>query len=178
MIWFGWALWYINHCRLFNAKSSFYVYIKYTWFGLVEFYGISTIVGYLIPHPLYMYILKCIIWFGLLWFYNISTTVDYLMPNPVNKYILNYVICKHFVDDFLNEPELYFWIQLNGFKYCYLTLIILFNITHSFACICITSKNYWFSRHCKLEKYNPNLKELILKPVLMYLNVFSYWLYL
>ena len=23
MIWFGWVLWHINHCRLFNAKSSF-----------------------------------------------------------------------------------------------------------------------------------------------------------
>ena len=21
MIWFGWVLWHINHCRLFNAKS-------------------------------------------------------------------------------------------------------------------------------------------------------------
>ena len=29
MIWFGWVLWYINHCRLFNAKSSLYIYIKY-----------------------------------------------------------------------------------------------------------------------------------------------------
>ena len=22
MIWFGWVLWHINHCRLFNARSS------------------------------------------------------------------------------------------------------------------------------------------------------------
>ena len=29
-----------------------------------------------------------------------------------------------------------------------------------------------------LGTYNPNLIELILKPVLMYLNVFSYWRYL
>ena len=28
------------------------------WFGLVGFYGISTIVGYLIPNPLYTYILN------------------------------------------------------------------------------------------------------------------------
>ena len=27
MIWFGWVLWHINHCRLF--KSSLYIYIKY-----------------------------------------------------------------------------------------------------------------------------------------------------
>ena len=43
----GWVLWHINHCRLFNAKSSSYIYIKYIWFGWVGFYGISTIVGYL-----------------------------------------------------------------------------------------------------------------------------------
>ena len=23
MIWFGWVLWHINHCRLFDAKSIF-----------------------------------------------------------------------------------------------------------------------------------------------------------
>ena len=44
---YGLVLWHINHCRLFNAKSSLYIYIKYIWFGLVGFYGISTIVGYL-----------------------------------------------------------------------------------------------------------------------------------
>ena len=38
----------------------------------------------------------------------------------------------------------------------------------------ITSKNYKFLRHYILGTYNPNLTELILKPVLMYLNVFSY----
>ena len=32
-----------NHCRLFNAKSSLYIYIKYIGLGLVGFYGISTI---------------------------------------------------------------------------------------------------------------------------------------
>ena len=52
----GLGLWHINHCRLFNAKSSLYIYIKYIWFGWVGFYGISTIVGYLMPNPLYTYI--------------------------------------------------------------------------------------------------------------------------
>ena len=46
MIWFGWVLRHINHCRLFIL------------FGLVWFYGISTIVGYLMPNPLYTYILN------------------------------------------------------------------------------------------------------------------------
>ena len=56
--WFGWVLWHINHCRLFNARSSLYIYIKYIGFCLVGFYGISTIVGYLMPDPLYTYILN------------------------------------------------------------------------------------------------------------------------
>ena len=61
----GWVLWHINHCRLFNAKSSLYIYIKYSWFGWVGFYGISTIVGYLMPNPLYTYILNIYDLFGL-----------------------------------------------------------------------------------------------------------------
>ena len=58
MIWFGCVLWHINHCRLFNAKSSLYIYIKYIGFGLVVFYGISIIVGYVMPNRLYTYILN------------------------------------------------------------------------------------------------------------------------
>ena len=36
------------------------------WFGLVGFYGISTIVGYLMPNPLYTYILNIcdLVWLG------------------------------------------------------------------------------------------------------------------
>ena len=45
MIGFGWVLWHINHWWLFNVKSFLYIYIKYILFGLVGFYGISTIVG-------------------------------------------------------------------------------------------------------------------------------------
>ena len=26
---FGWVLWHINQCRLFNTKTSLYIYIKY-----------------------------------------------------------------------------------------------------------------------------------------------------
>ena len=56
--WFGWVLRHSNHCWLFYAKSSLYIYIKYTWFGLVGFYGISTIVGYLMPNPDFIYVLN------------------------------------------------------------------------------------------------------------------------
>ena len=86
MIWFGWVLWHINHCRLFNATSSLYIHIEYILFGLVGFYGISTIVGYLMPNPLYTYILNK---YDLVWFYGISTIVGYLMPNPLYTYVLN-----------------------------------------------------------------------------------------
>ena len=27
----SWVLWHINHCRLFNAKSGLYIYIKYIY---------------------------------------------------------------------------------------------------------------------------------------------------
>ena len=57
------------------------------WFGWVGFYGISTIVGYLMPNPLYTYI-KYIL-FGLVGFHGISTIVGYLMPIPLYAYILN-----------------------------------------------------------------------------------------
>ena len=88
MIWFGWVLWHINHSRLFNAKSSLYIYIKYIRFGLVGFYDIPTILGYLIPNPLYTYILDIydLVWLGIMAYqplvglYGISTIVGYLMP--------------------------------------------------------------------------------------------------
>ena len=61
MICFGLVLWHINNWRLFNAKSSLYIHIKYIRFGLVWFslfYGISTIVGYSMPNTLYTYTLN------------------------------------------------------------------------------------------------------------------------
>ena len=41
------------------------------WFGLVEFYGISTIVGYLMPNTLNTFMLNIHDWFGwVLWHIN------------------------------------------------------------------------------------------------------------
>ena len=37
--------------------NPLYIYIKYIGFGWVGFYGISTIVGYLIPNPVGNFIL-------------------------------------------------------------------------------------------------------------------------
>ena len=85
---FGWVLWHINHCWLFNVKSFLNIYIKYIGFCLAGFYGISTIVGHIMPNPLYTNTSKYI-WFGLVGFYGISTIVGYLMKNLLYKYMWN-----------------------------------------------------------------------------------------
>ena len=58
LVWFGLVLWHIKYCRLFNAKSSLYIYIKDIGFSSVVFYGISTLVGHLTLNPLNTYILN------------------------------------------------------------------------------------------------------------------------
>ena len=84
--WFGWILWDINRCRLSNAKSFLYLFIKYIWFGLVLFYWIFNHCRVFNTKPfLYLYIKY--IGFGLVWFYGISTIVGYLRPNPLYTYI-------------------------------------------------------------------------------------------
>ena len=65
MILFGWVLWHIKQYSLFNAKSSLCIYIRYTGFCLVGFYGISNILGYLLPSSLYTNILNICDLFGL-----------------------------------------------------------------------------------------------------------------
>ena len=50
--------WHINSWKLFKSKPSLYIYIKYIWFGLVGFYGISTIVCNVMRNPFYTYILN------------------------------------------------------------------------------------------------------------------------
>ena len=60
MIGFGLVLWHISHCRLFNAKSFLYIYIKYICLDLVCFYGTLIIVSHLvlnsyIIHIFYIY---------------------------------------------------------------------------------------------------------------------------
>ena len=96
LVWFGLVLLHINPCRLFDAKSSFYIYSKYIWFGLV-WYGLVLL--HINPCRLFnakssfyiysKYIWFGLVWFGLVWFYCISTLVDYLMPNLLFTYIVN-----------------------------------------------------------------------------------------
>ena len=60
-----------------NANSLYtYILNRYDWVG---FYGISTIVNYLMQYPLYTYIKY--IWYVLVEFYNISNFVGHLMLN-------------------------------------------------------------------------------------------------
>ena len=50
--------------------------------------------------------------------------------------------------------------------------------TQQYLNIKMINKNFRFSKHYILETCNQHLIESIFKPVLMYLNVFSYWHYL
>ena len=57
LVWFGLDLWHINHCRLFNAKSSLYICIRYIWFGLVGlgWVGFGWVgLGFMANQPLYV----------------------------------------------------------------------------------------------------------------------------
>ena len=76
MVLFGWFLSNINHCVLFNAISSLYIYTKHILF-----------VGYLMSDPLYTSILN--IWFALVGFYGILTIAGYLMSDPLYTCTLN-----------------------------------------------------------------------------------------
>ena len=57
---------------------------------MVGFYGISTIVGYLKPNPLYALYIRYIR-FGAVGFYGISTIAGYLRPNPLYALYIKYI---------------------------------------------------------------------------------------
>ena len=135
MIWFGlvYIYIYISMKRIFiyiylykedltlnNLQCQIlfiYIYIYiYIYNLLVGFYGISTIVGYLMSNPLYTYILN--VCFGLVGSYDTSTTVGYLMLNPVFTYIW-------FVNTFCR------YVQLNDQTVLFQT--IQFSLSHLFV---------------------------------------------
>ena len=143
-IWFGlvWFLWDINHSRFSNAKSFLYIYTKYIWFALVlchinhcmlfnaksfctyisniydlfwfGFYGISTIVCFLMPNLFFFVQIYQIymIWFGLVWFHSIST----IAGCQILLYVyIKYIISTHiFLITFSNEPEVNFSLSKMG----------------------------------------------------------------
>ena len=72
----------MQKCKIYQR-----ILIQEQWIpgvDLVWFYGISTIIGYLMPNLVYTYILSI---YDLVWFYGISTIVSYLMPNHLYTYI-------------------------------------------------------------------------------------------
>ena len=77
-------------------------------YHLVLFYGMSTIIGYLIPNTIITYILNI---YDLVWFYGISTIVGYLMPNPVYSNILNFYDLVLFAF-MVYQPLLVIWYQI------------------------------------------------------------------
>ena len=81
-------------------------------------------------HNIFTYMYWC-----LAWFYGISTRVGYLMPNLVYTYISDIWFVNILLITFLNESELilFFFEQLNSFKYFYPIWIIPFTINHLFA---------------------------------------------
>ena len=92
--WFGLVLWHINHCGLFNAKFSLYIYIKYKWFVLVWFDDISTVVGYLMSNPIYIIIIIIIMscrQHGYPW-PSLATSPYYSSP-PAG--LQGYILCPH-----------------------------------------------------------------------------------
>ena len=70
--------------RIINGDEEGASISEFCW--LVGFYGILTLASYLMPNPLYTYILNIS---GLVWFYGISTIVGYLIPNPFYTYLSN-----------------------------------------------------------------------------------------
>ena len=61
------------------------------------------------------------------------TIVVYLMSNPLCTYIWYIWFVNILLITFLNEPDLIFCTQLNGFKYFFFIWIILLTINHLFA---------------------------------------------
>ena len=132
MIWFGFVLWHINYCRLFNAKSSLYICIKYIWFGLVLFYGISTIVGYLMPNFLYTYVLSI---YGLVGFGLVLCHINYYRLFNVKSFLfmhIKYIISKYILlITFLNELSFFFFVFCLFVCFVFFVVVFFFFFLHT-----------------------------------------------
>ena len=93
---FGWVLWHINNCRLFNAKSSLYSYQIYMCKHIL-------LITFLNEPELFFFLL--------------AVQCFQVLPSNTNKSIhYQSIVCR----------------QGSGYKYSYLTLIILFNTIRLF----------------------------------------------
>ena len=126
--------------------------MNFVWFGS---YGISTLMSYLIPNPVYKYIMNIICkhiflikflnkpklscpnfwdeawWFLSLRVFGLLSSSLLLFPQRFNRYVLrpSSGVCQ------TREPSRnsFFCTQLNSFKFFYLIRIIQFTINHLFA---------------------------------------------
>ena len=74
---------------IISSYMSVVVFLFYTkLLGLFGFYGLSILVGYLMPKT-FLWIYLQFTRFYFVWFCGISTLVDYLMLNPLYTYISN-----------------------------------------------------------------------------------------
>ena len=98
------------------------MYIEYIWFGLVGFYGISNIVGYLMPNPLYIYMSIHVYRIYMIWFGLVLGHINHcrLFNAKFSIYIYIKFVYKVFshilLITYLSEPELFFahsWIFLS-----------------------------------------------------------------
>ena len=115
-----------------------YIYISHNG-RLVVFYDISILVGYLMPKPIYTYILNI---YDLL----IDSSQVALFLNELELIYLHTFKCFQIL---LSSTNSFICTQLNGFKYCCQTQITLF--VHStqlngfkFCCVTLVSQHNWF----------------------------------
>ena len=149
MIWFGWVLWYMNYCRLFNAKSFLYIYIKYS---------ISKPIFYIIflnePEVIFLHTVKCfanfylirIILFTINNLFASSKCFQVLLFNTNVSTKHEWLVCVQLNDQTVLFQTIHFSIstKLNGSKYqsfiytqlndqTVLFQAIQFSISHLFA---------------------------------------------
>ena len=77
---------YIEKCFSMNERI-FNISFRLIWFGWVWFYGISTIVGYLMPNPFYTYILNI----NMIWFRCVSWYINHCRLYNDKSFIYIYI---------------------------------------------------------------------------------------
>ena len=119
----------------------FYTHILNIWFGLVEFYGISTFTGYLMPNPLYTKILNIydLVWLSFMAYQPLQVILCQILF--IHIYYI-YMICEYKSTNQntsillcsinnLIKHQLFVYTQLNDETVLFLT--IQFGISHMFA---------------------------------------------